>query len=162
MPNSEKRSRTDGMTASTPRTPGSAGGVGGRHRNPPPPPEGGGYLDVYTKNGEPLLIDPRLGELAEAGLSTLWLRVASVVGVDQFLVIWRLLDEVNAGAEVRDAVRLRVPLFSNYEKMQRNKLILAYQQAGQPPEEIQKKLKVDLCEDISLRHIKRVIKKYKI
>jgi len=162
MAEDQKRSRTDVMQPTTPRTPGSGVGVGGRHTHPPTPTEGGGYLDVCTKNDAAPLADPRLAELAEVGLSSIWIRIAASIGVDQFLVVWQILDEVNLEGEQRDRVRIRVPLFAKFKRLQRIKLILAYAQAEMPHPDIKKMIKAELGEELTLTHIQRIINKYKI
>src|SRR5690606_38227224 len=68
--------------------------VGGRHGLGRPAPSGGGYLDnCIGLNFRPQKKrDPRLDELYTMGLPAMWLEVAEAIGVDNFLVTWRILD----------------------------------------------------------------------
>lgn len=151
----ENGTGTERMTERHTQTQTQPQGVGGRHRNTPQPTEGGGYLDIYTKIGAP---DPRLAELADMGLSSNWLRVAAAIGVDAFLETWRILDEVNQNSD-RDSsrLRMRMPLFIQYLKYQRNKVVYSLSEAGLTPKEIKKKIKRDLGEDLSEIYISKLI-----
>ena len=143
-------------------------GVGGRRIEKAPGAGGGGYLDICKKSGAAFHVagdgDPRLQELMEMGLGALWIRVAHCIGVDRFLTVWEILDEENSNAPpgLRDQVRLRVPLFSRFMRYQRNKLILSLEGEGLPPSEIQRVIKRELCEEVTTRHISRIIEKHKI
>lgn len=157
--NDERRSRTDGMTGARTQGQDHGQGVGGRHRERPPAPGGGGYLDVYIKTGA---ADPRLLELAEMNLSSKWIQIAAAIGVDAFLVVWRILDDSQSNsAQTGYATRLRVPLFSQYMKYQRNKVIHALSGAGMSSNEIKEKIKKDLCEDLHRVHIAKIARKNK-
>ncbi|MBA1147391.1 hypothetical protein H0Z60_10020 [Ectothiorhodospiraceae bacterium WFHF3C12] len=140
----------------------SNGGVGGRHKNPSTATEGGGYLNA-CRAGNPGLKkgarDPRLDELEQIGLDPRWLRIAHVVGVDQFLEVWQILDEENIDLPPgeREPTRIRIPLFAGWMRLQRNKLVKALADEGSRPSEIRRTIRRKLCESLSERHITRII-----
>jgi len=164
--NDKKRSSFDGMMVDQVDTGDRTGGVGGRHRDRGTPTGGGGYLDICSESETAFMEmrdDPRLRELADMGLGSMWLRVADAVGVDNFMRVWLILDEKNMEVPpgLRDQARIRIPLFSRYLRFQRNKLITSLS-ADHSPVEIQKIIKASLCEDVSTTHISRIIKKNKV
>lgn len=136
-------------------------GVGGRQPIDPLLARGGGYQDICTiskpsfRGSE----DPRIDFLKKIGLSDLWIEIAEVIGFDDFIYIWRILDRDNIGApsEARATNRVRVPGFNRFHKFLRNKLILQLSQSGKKPAEIKAKLHSLLRENISARHVVRII-----
>ncbi len=138
-------------------------GVGGRHGSRSPTGQGGGYQDICTALNTPLekKSDARLAELRDVGLSRVWLTVAEVIGVDAFLDAWKVLDQqathINPGQR-----EIYVPLFASYLRFQRNRFILALADHGTSVDEIRRKVRTVLCEDISARHITRILAKFKI
>ncbi len=143
-----------------------AAGVGGRQKETHTPLTGGGYLDICTEIDSRIEknVDPRLDELCDMGLGQLWIHIAKHIGVDAFLFVWQVLDKKNISAPpgCYDKARIRVPQFSRYIHYQRNKVIVALSNEGLSTKEIQKRIKTDLCEDITVRHIQRIIKRCKI
>ena len=139
-------------------------GVGGRQENSCHPSGGGGYQNICTvfnfdRDGEQKKRDPRLEELREMGLQRVWLDVAEEIGVDALLKTWRILDRDQAS--VGDDGRLLIPLrsYSTFLRYQRNRYIETLDNLGMKPKEIREKLNKQLCEQISLRHISRIIKR---
>lgn len=164
--NDEKRSSIGGILGDQAVSDHRTHGVGGRHEDRATPAGGGGYLDVCSKTDSAFQAtadDPRIRELADMGLGSTWLRVAGAVGIENFMRVWLILDERNMEVPpgLRDQARIRVPLFSRYLRFQRNKLIISLS-ADHSPTEIQKIIKVKLCEDVSTTHISRIIKKNKV
>jgi hypothetical protein len=105
--------------------------------------------------------DPRLDELRQMGLQRVWLDVAEEIGVDEFLKVWRLIDSSEAGlARKGEDGRIMIPIrcYSSYLRYQRNRYIETLDALGLKPPEIQRKLKEQLCEQVSIRHISRIAK----
>lgn len=160
----EKRHSEHGIDKMEVDSVSQAVGVGGRQGDSVRPPGGGGYLDICTvlnfaPPGEQKKRDPRMEELKKMGLQQSWLRVAEEIGVDAFLRTWRILD--GDPGNYGDSGRLKIPLrrYSSYLKFQRNRYIETLMQANCSAQEIRERLKRQLCEQISLRHISRIQKK---
>ena len=158
----EKRSSEQGTASRCPLTQDMFGGVGGRQASPKHSHGGGGYQNICTVlNFDPAAAekkrDPRLDELREMGLQRVWLDVAEAIGVDALLKMWRILDA--DPASIGNAGRLLIPLrsYSTFLRYQRNRYIESLDALGHKPPEIQKKLKDQLCEHISIRHISRLV-----
>lgn len=138
-------------------------GVGGRQELRDTPSRGGGYLDVCTKSERSIyakmLVDQRINELKAHGLADIWIEVAEAIGYDAFIDIWQILDKKNIGMTNRDNGRLRIPLFSNFLKFQRNKYIFYLSKNNETPISIQKILKKELCEELTIQHIYRILEK---
>ena len=111
----------------------------------------------FRKNAGQKKRDPRLDELNQMGLQRVWLVIAERIGVDNMLVMWRILD--SDPSSIGDDGRLLVPIrsYSTFLRYQRNRYIESLNSLGLKPIEIQKKLKDQLCEQISIRHISRLI-----
>lgn len=141
------------------------GGVGGRQALPRPPRGGGGYQNKCTvlnfdASAAEKKRDPRLEELREMGLQREWLDVADAIGVDEFLKVWRILDaSSSAHSRKGEDGRLMIPIraYGTYLRYQRNRYVEALSEMGYTPPEIRVKLKEQLCEHISIRHISRLV-----
>lgn len=138
-------------------------GVGARQTPPLFSAGGGGYQNIcnvlnFDASAAEKKRDPRLEELREMGLQRIWLEIAEEIGVDVLLRIWRILD--NDPASIGDSGRLILPLcrYSTYLRYQRNRYTEALHAAGMSVRDIQKKLNEQLCEQISIRHISRLLK----
>lgn len=158
----EKRSSGRGIGKDQVRQAVPIGGVGGRQGFAPPPDGGGGYQDIcavlnFDPNAAQKKRDPRLDELSQMGLQRLWLVIAERIGVDNLLAMWRIIDADQSS--IGDDGRLLVPIrsYSTFLRYQRNRYIESLDSMGLKPPEIQKKLKDQLCEQISIRHISRLI-----
>ncbi len=138
-------------------------GVGGRQEPRRIPSGGGGYLDVCTKTEraiyEKMLTDNRIDELKAHGLSDIWIEVAEALGYDQFIYIWQILDKKNVTKGHHDNARIRIPIFAQFLKFQRNKYIVYLSKKGETPEKIKIILRKNLCEDLTIRHIIRLLEK---
>lgn len=92
------------------------------------------------------------------GLAAPWLRVAEVIGVDAFLAMWRLVDAEPAFAgDGSGMLDLRIRPYRSYLRFQRNRYIETLHAQGKTLEEIRELVRLDLCERISLRHIRRLV-----
>ena len=148
-------------------------GVGGRRRSDRPPVVRGRYLDVCNVFEIDLGVkktvgaDPRLAELAQMGLADYWLQVADYLGFDAFLGMWRILDanRNSIPASNRSGGNSMAPTlrtYSNYLRFQKNRFVETLAAQGVEPKEIQKRVATQLCESISLVHIRRLTQKAKI
>lgn len=148
-------------------------GVGGRRRSDRPPVVRGRYLDVCNVFEidvgvkKSACADPRLAELAQMGLADYWLQVADYLGFDAFLGMWRILDanRNSIPASNRSGGNSMAPTlrtYSNYLRFQKNRFVETLAAQGVEPKEIQKRVASQLCETISLVHIRRLTQKAKI
>ncbi|MFZ5514678.1 MAG: hypothetical protein ACOZAH_09080 [Pseudomonadota bacterium] len=89
------------------------------------------------------------------GLPRVWMEIAEQIGALAFLTVWRMLS---ADEAVQDEHYVYVPQFSGYLRYQRNRFILALAAEGIRPEEIRRRVRHELCEEISRAHILRIIR----
>lgn len=144
--------------------------VGVRRSASASPGRGGGYQknrEIFEiRPGVKKSADPRFDELVAMGLAEYWLQVAEYLGVDQFLGMWRILDAnrdqipERGGNSGSMAPTLRP--YSGYLRFQKNRFVENLAAQGVPPKEIQRRVKQQLCETISIVHIHRLSKKNKI
>lgn len=151
----------------------AAQGVGGRRGPASPPVVRGGYQDICSVFEFDVGVkkiaagDPRLGELASMGLPEYWLQVAAYLGVDAFLGMWRILDAnrnsipASKGSGASSMAPTLRP-YSNYLRFQKNRFVETLAAQGVEPKEIQKRVTTQLCESISIVHIRRLTQKVKI
>lgn len=99
--------------------------------------------------------DPRLDELHDMGMHPRWLHIAEAIGLDAFLLVWRLLDE-NPPNIPGSKVCVSMPRFTRYLRYQRNRFIEALVVEGIRTADIRRRLKSELGVNVSLRHIDRV------
>lgn len=147
-------------------------GVGGRREPPPHPRQGGGYLDncnvfEFDVGVKKIAGDPRLDELASMGLPEYWLQVAGYLGVDAFLGMWRILDANRNSIPASkcsgaNSMAPTLRTYSNYLRFQKNRFVETLAAQGVEPKEIQKRVETQLCESISIVHIRRLTQKNKI
>ena len=125
-------------------------GEGVRHSHDHPPPPGGGYLKNYTifqpLNQKTNFVDPRLDELRKMGLSAAWQRVASEIGFDNFLKMWRVLDSEYKFQDERYGLLMNLRRYSSYLRYQRATYILNCHKKGLNYEQITQKTNVAFCE----------------
>ena len=125
-------------------------GAGVRHSHDHPPRRGGGYLKNYTifqpLNQKTNFVDPRLDELRKMGLSAAWQRVASEIGFDNFLKMWRVLDSESKFQDERYGLLMNLRRYSSYLRYQRATYILNCHKKGLNYEQITQKTNVAFCE----------------
>ena len=125
-------------------------GVWVRHNPDDLHPQGGGYLNNYSifkpLNQETSIIDPRLAELRKMGLSAAWQRVASEIGFDNFLKMWRVLDSESKFQDERYGLLMNLRRYSSYLRYQRATYILNCHKKGLNYEQITQKTNVAFCE----------------
>lgn len=100
-------------------------GVGARHKETNIPSGGGRYLDncTYSENSD-FPSDPRMAELRLLKLPQMWIDMASKIGVDSFLEVWKMLDAST------DDRALYIPAHSKYLKLQRDLTIQQLSREG--------------------------------
>lgn len=164
---SEKRTPAAGNAQLPLALDGHQVGVGARQTPPALPPGGGGYLNECSglnfekkrHNGEIFAPrDPRLDDLQRMGLARVWMQIAEEIGVDAFLKLWRILDADPASWHNETILRVRLRPYRSYLRYQRNRFIESLAAQGMKPPEIQKRVRQQLGEDVSHRHITRLSK----
>lgn len=107
-------------------------------------------------------MDPReaalLDELDAMGLSRVMLQVAHAIGFDNFMAMWRILDNSYESIADNDSgIYVRLQRLSAYRRYQRNRFIEAMVGMGLSQPEISRAVKRDLGEEVSDRHIWRLM-----
>lgn len=167
-------------------SPAPAQGVGGRQATPLPSRRGGGYLNGCTASevgqgpnaprkkfakfalsgaGAPDQIREAqlLFELDAMGLSTTMLQVAAEIGFDNFMAMWQILDRApEALTETESAIHVRLPRLQAYRRYQRNRFVEALAAAGWTQPEIRAKVKAELGEKLSDRHMRRLMQSHRV
>jgi hypothetical protein len=99
-----------------------------------------------------------LDELDAMGLSSVMLNVARTIGFDNFMAAWRILDGAHEALSDNDSgIYIRMPRMSAYRRFQRNRFIEAMARMGMSHPEIARSVKRDLGEEVSDRHIWRLM-----
>lgn len=130
-------------------------GVGARQGHGQPTAGGGGYLHECTPSQ--LWEEARLRELAEMGLPQVWLDVAREIGYEPFMRMWRVLDSaVEMRSESESMIEVQLRRFSSFQRYQRNRFIEALVNMGLSTTEIQNRVKRELGEELSVRHLVRL------
>lgn len=93
------------------------------------------------------------------GLPGVWLAVARELGYEAFLAMWRILDAaVELRSDSDSMIEVQLRRFGSLQRYQRNRFIEALVAAGLGPKEIRARVKAELGEDLSKRHIGRLSK----
>lgn len=134
-------------------------GVGDRHIKTDSHLLGGGYLENCTASNFQKKIAQndfeKIKEIEQIGLARHWINIAKEIGVDQFLIIWRILSNDDLAANDKNYVY--IPRFTVFKRFQRNRVILTLHSDGKNTKDIQKIIKSDLKETVTIGHIKRII-----
>lgn len=149
--NRQKRSSIERMADEQ----GLGAGVGGRQEGTPPALDGGGYPDICTDQGSAVR-DPRRADLAEL-LPPVWVRLADMIGVDNVLAVWQTFSEDESAQDGFN--RLHIRPFNAWLLLNRNRLISTLARRGDSPQEIHETLKKRLGYDLSLGHIRDLMKR---
>lgn len=135
-------------------------GVGARQAQAHDPGRGGGYL--YECTTPQVWEDVKFRELADMGLPLIWLEVARAIGYDSFIKLWQLLD---ADYERRDdagsMIELELRRYRSFRRFQRNRFIEALAPL-MDNEAIQLRVRVELGENLSLHHVRRLANRRRI
>lgn len=99
-----------------------------------------------------------LDELDAMGLSRVMLQVAHAIGFDNFMAMWRILDaSYESMADNDSGIYIRLQRLNAYKRYQRNRFIEAMAAMGLSHPEITSAVKRDLGENVSDRHIWRLM-----
>lgn len=163
----EKRSSGDGFAQGDLFGPASVctnvGRVGGRQGKGPRSARGGGYLKICgpqnfrIQNDPPP--DPRFSELEKIGIGGAWLRLARRVGFDTFLEIWRQISEDEATRHDGGRRMPKLREFDAYLRYQRNLYISSLADLGLDPTQVQRVIRQNLRESLSIKHVQELMKK---
>lgn len=135
-------------------------GVGARQAGGAPPPGGGGYLHECTP--PQLFAEARFRELGEMGLPAVWLRVAREIGYERFMAMWRILDaSIELRSESDSMIEVQLRRYASFQRFQRNRFIEALSQFLTPAE-IRARVKVELGENLSLHHVRRLANRRRV
>jgi hypothetical protein len=86
------------------------------------------------------------------------LQVAHAIGFDNFMAMWAILDgSYEAIADNDSGIYIRLQRMSAYKRYQRNRFIEAMVTMGSSHTEISQSVKRDLGEEVSDRHIWRLM-----
>ena len=133
--------------------------MGGRQHRSPPATRGGGYPDICTQTEVPLS-DPRMRELKQMALPSVWMSIAELVGFESFISLWKILDENFKPKYHRNCIRVDMPGFSRFERYQRNGYIRrVFTETGLKAKHLRNVIKNDMGVELSVRQIDRIIQK---
>lgn len=90
------------------------------------------------------------------GLARVHLQVAEEIGVDAFLAAWRIYDQDLASLTEKGDLEVRMRPYRSYLRFQRNRFIESLLAEGKSVSEVQSRVRTDLCEEITDRHISRI------
>lgn len=93
--------------------------------------------------------------LHKIGMHLRWITLAQRIGMDAFLEMWRAVDEDET--RTGTSILISIPRLSRFTRFQRNQFIMALACDGFDHEAIRRQVWQVLHEEISLRHIARVI-----
>lgn len=132
--------------------------VGGRQEDPRPSPRGGGYQNICAAPKIEKNRDQALEELTKMRIQRHWIEAAEVIGAENVLAIWPILDAACSNERREEGMAVPMLRYSVYLRFQRNRYIKTLAEMGQPAEAISKKITAELGERVSLRHIFRIKK----
>lgn len=160
MPDDEKRNSLPGMISTPPGDNNAQGGVGARHKASQPPVGVGEYLDICSISDSDFTAsirknDPRIKSLRDMKIGATWVRIAEEIGFEAFMGLWKILGQ-------DESTRIRMPPYTKWARYQRNLLIKQLASDGYRSDQIKQRVKRELCEDVSLRHIARILEKSKV
>lgn len=136
-------------------------GVGDRQGGEHAHAGGGGYLDECTP--AQLWEKARLRELADMGLPRVWLEIAHDLGYDAFMRLWRRLDAaVELRSESNSMIDVKLRRFGSFERYQRNRFIETLVGMGLGYQEIRRRVKAELHEELSESHIIRLASRRRV
>lgn len=122
---------------------------------------GGGYLNECTS--PELLEEAKLREFSDMRLPSVWIGIATMIGYENFLKVWRALDTAAENGELRmsdseSMIIVSLRRYSSFRRYQRNRWIESLAGRGLPPALIQQMVKQQLGENLTRSHIRRLSK----
>jgi hypothetical protein len=91
------------------------------------------------------------------GLPSALVRVAEAIGADAFLAMWRIFDAEPLFHTEKGDLEVRLRPYRSYLRYQRNRYIEELSSQGYTPQQIREAVRLNLCEQIGLRHIYRLL-----
>jgi hypothetical protein len=135
--------------------PAPAQGVGARRPGRPRRRRGGGYLNERISSD--VWEVAKLHELEVMGLPGVWLEVAAVIGYDDFMAMWAILDRsIQLRSESESMIDVKLRRLASFRRFQRNRFIESLVKAGLDDKAIQAMVHAQLGESLSLSHIFRL------
>lgn len=158
-PQREKRSQSQGTAQPE--------GVGARQTETHSPQQEGGYLEIYRfgelekRDLPPQKIDPRLSSLRDMGLNPTFIKIAAVIGFDNFLKMWEILDADERLKKDSGGISIQLRAYRAYKRHLRNRhIVLLHRQSKKLGNTvIAKKVAESLGEKIDPSQIYRVIER---
>lgn len=98
-----------------------------------------------------------MGELRKMGLPAVHLRVAEAIGYDAFVTAWKIYDADPFVERDEGVMVINLRSFRAYLRYQRNRYVEALAALGMSWRDIQRRVKEELCEKVSRRHITRLM-----
>lgn len=94
------------------------------------------------------------------GLRRTFIDIAEQIGFDNFMTVWRLLDDDPTFVEQGPSgLRVVMRRFSAWERYQRNRYMEALFKAGLSDDEVLERLQLQLRENLTKRHVERIREK---
>lgn len=91
------------------------------------------------------------------GLPGVWLQVVREIGYDNFLAMWRVLDQaVELRSESDSMIEVQLRRYTSFRRYQRNRFIETLAAMGFRPDQIRERVAQQLGERVSYRHIARL------
>ncbi|MEN6305794.1 MAG: hypothetical protein ABFD96_23920 [Armatimonadia bacterium] len=104
----------------------------------------------------------KLRELADMGLPRVFLDVATAIGYDNFLTMWRILDSaVELRSDSDSMIELQMRRFRSFQRYQRNRFIEALA-PFLSESEIHAKVTAELGENITRKHLHKILRRHRI
>ncbi|WP_159672407.1 hypothetical protein [Andreprevotia sp. IGB-42] len=95
-------------------------------------------------------------------MQPIWLQIAARIGVDAFLELWRTLDQCEELPRADNGmVFVKMRSYKSWIRAERDRYITALDQAGNTPAEIQRALRSNMRTELTIDHIKRVVKAHR-
>lgn len=91
------------------------------------------------------------------GIRQYWIRIALVIGFDNFLAMWRVLDSDPSLLNESELIEVSLRPYRSYLRFQRNRYIETLTKMGLTAAEIRMRIDQELCEKLSDRHITRIM-----
>jgi hypothetical protein len=109
------------------------------------------------------LEEAKLREFSDMRLPSVWIGIATMIGYENFLKVWRTLDTAAENGEIRmsdseSMIIVSLRRYSSFRRYQRNRWIEYLAGRGLPPALIQQMVKQQLGENLNRSHIRRLSK----
>ncbi|WP_158300755.1 hypothetical protein [Chromobacterium sp. ATCC 53434] len=102
--------------------------------------------------------DPRLDELRAMGMHHCWQKVATEIGMDAFLVMWRILDAEEQWHHSKGGLEITLRRYRSYRMFQRNAYIKQLASMGCDAKTIALRLEWAFDERLEKSRVVQIIK----